>query len=167
MKTLNQSGTVKCCLIVFRNKRFNCFEGVNPVLDTMAGYGYYFDKITFVNFSDSEEIVRATEDGKNNYENIIIYCPKAMENTLKNYIAKICGGQFDELGILQTDNLSVFMLYSDSENRLYFKDVKKILDKKYGIKFDKLYIKTVGAPTEKISDAIEKAKEICPELEFN
>ncbi|MDE5943532.1 MAG: hypothetical protein K2H30_04915, partial [Clostridia bacterium] len=132
----------KCCLIVLRNKKFNCFENVTHISDTMAGYGYYFDKISFVNFSDSKEIIRAVEDSKNNYENIIIYCPKAMENTLKSYIAKIYGGQFDELGILQLQNSSVFMFYYDSENRLYLKDVKKILDKKYAIKFDMLYIKT-------------------------
>ncbi len=168
MKTQNSDGSaVKNCFIVFRNKKLNSFEGVNKILDVMAGYGYYFDKVTFVNFSDSEEIVRAVNDCKSNYENIVIYCPKGMEETLKTYIGKIYGGQFDELGILQSGNSNVFTFYSDCENRLRLKDVKKILDKKYGIKFDKLYIKTVGAPHKKISEAVEKAKVICPALDFN
>ena len=44
------------------------------------------------------------------------------------------------------------MFYSDSGNRLRFSDVKKVLDNKYCTKFDKLYVKTVGAPSEKISE---------------
>lgn len=168
MKTHNSNvSAVKCCLIVFRNKKFNCLESVNSMLDMMAGYGYYFDKVTFVNFSDSQEIVRAVKDGKNNYENIIIYCPKTMEDTLKTYIGKIYGAQFDEFGILHYGNSNVFIFYSDNANRLRLKDIKKILDKKYSIKFDKLYIKTVGAPHEKISKAVEKARGICPDLDFN
>ena len=60
MKTQDKKGSaVKCCLIVFRNKKCNCFESINPILDNMAGYGYYFDKVSFVNFSDSKEIARA------------------------------------------------------------------------------------------------------------
>ena len=168
MKTQQVTGSaVKCYLIVFRNKKLNCLKSANSILDVMSGYGYYFDKITFVNFSDSKEIVHAVEDGKRNYENIFIYCPEGMENTLKSYIGNIYGGQFDELGILHSEKSSVFMFYSDGENRLRLKDVKKILDKKYCIKFDKLYIKTVGAPSEKISEAVEKAKGICPDLDFN
>ncbi|MDE7453177.1 MAG: nicotinamide-nucleotide amidohydrolase family protein, partial [Clostridia bacterium] len=168
MSSQNLNGSaVRCCLIALRNKKFNGFESVNNILDAMAGYGYYFDKVSFVNFSDSGEISRAVKDGKNHYENVIVYCPKSMENTLKNYIGKIYGAQFDELGILNSDNSNVFIFYSDGGNRLRLKDVKKILDKKYGVKFDKLYIKTVGAPSEKINQAIEKAKGICPDLEFN
>ncbi len=161
------ANAAKLCLIVFRNKKLNCVENVKPILDAMAGYGYYFDKISFVNFSDSKEIIRAVEDGKNNYENIIIYCPNEMENTLQSYIGKIYGAQFNGLGILHSGNSEVFMFYSDSENRLRFTDVKNVLDSKYCTKFDKLYIKTVGAPSEKISEAVEKAKKICTDLDFN
>ncbi|MDE5728853.1 MAG: CinA family protein, partial [Clostridia bacterium] len=46
-------------------------------------------------------------------------------------------------------------------------DFIKILNKKYENKFDKAFIKTVGAPEEVVSVALGKAKKLCESLGFN
>ena len=95
--------TKKNCLLVFRNKKINNFDEVNDLISSFSSAGYYFDKIVYVAFDKSEEIVRALKDGKENYENVVIYCPAEMEKTLKDYISTLYSSKFDESGILKAD----------------------------------------------------------------
>lgn len=164
---LTDKKTNKSCLLVFRNKKDNSFDNATGILDVMSGYGYFFDNVCFAAYNDSEEIVRAIKDGKDNYANVVICCPKDMENAVKKFVSSLYGKPFDELGILKAGAESVFLLYSDKENRLQFKDVKKILDAKYGIRYEKACIKAVGAPASKVNAAIKAAKHICADLDFN
>lgn len=165
--TLIDKKTNKSCLLVFRNKKDNGFGNATEILDVMSGYGYFFDNVSFAAYNDSEEIVRAIKDGKDSYANVVIYCPKDMENAVKKFVSSLYGRQFDELGILKAGAETVFLFYSDKENRLQFKDVKKLLDAKYGIKYEKSCIKAVSAPVSKVNAAIKAAKHICAELDFN
>lgn len=159
--------TGKNCLLSFRNKKVNLFDGENSLIQSFASYGYYFDKIAYVAYSDSQEILRALKDARDNYENIVVYCPKEMESTLKRSFSSFYKKQFDDLGILKSEKTSVFFLFSNKENRLQIKDIKRNLDLKYGTKYERAFIKTVGAPQYKLNSAIRKAKEICPEVDFN
>lgn len=159
--------TQKNCLLVFRNKKINDFSGSNAVVSEFANGGYYFDKISFIAFNSSAEIVSALKDGFENYENIVLFCPKAMENTLKNFAVNALGGEFDGLNILKNENTFVFILFSDDRNRLLMTDICAELDKRYGVTHGCAYVKTVGAPQKEVLAAINCAKNICGELEFN
>lgn len=155
------------CFLVLRNKKINDFDCANNVIYSFAETGYYFDKISYVAYDSSEEIVRAVKDAKENYENLVIFCPVGMDSTLKGFISALFGSSFDGLNILNCGNSSVFILYSDCENRLKFSDIKAVLDAKYGLKYERTYIKSVGAPLALIDEAVKAAKTICPELGFN
>ena len=159
--------TQKNCLIVFRNKKINDFGGADTVISEFANGGYYFDKISYIAFNSSTEIVSALKDGLENYENIVLFCPQAMENTLKNFAVNALGGEFDGLNILKRETALVFILFSDVKNRLLLTDICAELDKRYGINHGCSYVKTVGAPQKEILAAINSAKNICGELEFN
>lgn len=164
---MSESKPIKNCFLSFRNRRINEFDGANAVISAFASMGYYFDKVSFIAFDSTEEIVRAVKDGKENYSNIVIYCPASMEKTLKSYISSLYSAEFDRLGILSDENSYVFVLFSDAANRLKYEDIKNALDLRYGVKFDRTFIKTVGAPHENIAVAIERAKEVCEGLIFN
>lgn len=157
----------RSCLLVFRNKKINYFDGANKIISSYASVGYYFDKISYLAFDEPDEIVRALKEGVNYYENIIIYCPCQMEATFKNYFKRVLSEDFNEINILKSNSLNVFLLYSDSENRLLFDDIKKVLDGKYCVQYGKDYVKTVGAPAAKINSAVKQAKAVCPEINFN
>lgn len=167
MNTAVYDKTQKNCLIVFRNKKINDFAGVNNVINEFANGGYYFDKISCIAFNSSTEIVSALKDGFEKYENTLLFCPKAMESTLKNFAVSTLGGEFDGLNILKTEKASVFVLFSDDKNRLLTTDICAELDKRYGVNHGCAYVKTVGAPQKEILSAINSAKNICGELEFN
>lgn len=150
----------KNCFVAFRNKKLNNFEFENSIIKTIAGYGYYFNKISFVAYDSPEEIVSALIDGRENNENMFICCPVEMESMLKNFIKSLYSAEFNELGILKTDVGCAFLLFSDSENRLRFTDIKNVLDEKYGVRYEKEYVKTVGASASDIKSAIQKSIEV-------
>jgi PncC family amidohydrolase len=162
----NQEGA-KNCLISLKNKRICDFEKAQGVISAFSQMGYFFDKISYVAYDDPQEIVRALDGGKENFENIVIHFPHEMESALKDYISAQYSSTFDGLGILTSGKNNVFLLPSDTEGRLRYSDIKSILDKKYGIMYERAYVKTVGAPAELINSAIEGAQKICPDLIFN
>lgn len=157
----------KNCLLIFKNSKVNNFEDYNNLINSFAGFGYYFDKISYVTFISSEEITRSIKDGKNNYDNTVIYCPKEMESTLREYIGKLYVSHFNEIGILKSADKHVFMFFYNGETRLRIEDVKNILDAKYRIKYGKAYVRTVGASSKIINKTLEEMSAVCNDLQFN
>lgn len=163
------------CLLVLRNKKVNIFDGTNSLIDCFSESGYYFDKITYVAYDKPDEIVRSLIDGKENYENFVIYCPVQMDETVKKFVNALYSSQFNELGILKSGKSNAFILFSDTENRLRFDDIKSVLDSKYKVKYGKAYVKTVGASAQTINSAIsaaincnpEKAEAVVNSVNFN
>lgn len=155
------------CLLIFRSKKINYFDGANDIISSFASIGYYFDKISYIAFDESDVIVHTLNESKLLFENIFVYCPNGMGDTFRNFFKTQYSSEFNELNILKSQNYTVFMLYSDRENRLRFDDIKKILDEKYGVQSGRDFVNTIGAPAAAINSAIAKAKEICPEINFN
>ncbi|MDE6597192.1 MAG: CinA family protein [Clostridia bacterium] len=149
----------KNCLLVFRNRKVNVFDEANSLILSFSECGYYFDKISYISYNNSDEIVRALKDGKRHYENLVLLCPSEMQKTLKRFISSLYLAEFNELGILKNGNDSVFV-FTDKECRLRIDDVKNILDNKYGNKREKAYIRTVGAPADVIKNSIDSALNI-------
>ncbi len=147
----------KIVLLAFENKRLVDFDKIQNVAAKLATFGYYCDKVSRVAFDSQTEIVSALKDGVGNYENVILYCPEKMGKMLADFVSDTVGGKFDNLGMLQSGKLSLFLLFSDAENRLRYDDIKNVLDKKYGVRYDSTVIRTVGAPQKLINEAVKKA----------
>ncbi|MGN0824015.1 MAG: CinA family protein [Candidatus Coproplasma sp.] len=149
----NRSGI---CVISLESKRNLSFDNVSNICSQLAGCGYYADRICRVAFDNSDEIVRAINDAKATYENLIVSCPATMDGTVKNYLCSLYGAKFDAIGALNCDNFSVFVFNYDAPNRLTFADVKARLDEKYSINYEKTYIRAC-APKDVLDKAISKA----------
>ena len=159
--------TKKNCLLVFRNKKINVFDGAQGIISSFSSIGYYFDKIAYIAYDRAEEIVNALKDGRVNYENLYIYCPFSMDNTLKAFLTALYSSEFDEKGILNSGSDHVFMLYCDKENALQFVDIKTILDNKYGVRYDKSYVKAYGVSVSHLNSVIYQAKTKCADIDFS
>lgn len=155
------------CLIVFTSKRSVEFGVVNGAVSSFAVRGFYFDKISRVAFDDSAEIVRALTDGAENYDNVVIYCPSVMEQTIKNFIVRLKSGVFDGTGQLNCGSFSAFLLVFDGECFLTPDKISDVLEKKYDIKYESAFVKTVGAPQKLLAEALADAREACADIEFN
>lgn len=164
--TANRGATV---LLAFENKRQTDLSNIEKTASKLATFGYYCDKISRIAFDSQSEIIQAVKDGVENFDNILLLCPEKMSRMLAEFTSRLTGGQFDGLGISQSGNKSIFLVYSDGENRLRFEDIKKVLDEKYGVKYDSAVIKVVGAPQKLINEALTKAAELFPDggITFN
>lgn len=169
MNTVNpeQLKAGKNCILVFRNKKINDFSFAESLVEMISASGYYFDNLSFIAFDRSEEIVRSLVAAKTDYENTLIVCPRTMEVTLKTFIEHQYDSRFNEIGILKSADESVFMLFSDDENRLLVTDIVASLNEKYNNSYEKAYIRTMGAPASKINSAVTKVKGFAPDLQFN
>lgn len=156
----------KNCLLVFRNKKINVFDSAERFITGFSDAGYYFDKIAYIAYDRAEEIVNALKDGRLNYENLYVYCPFSMDETLKAFLKALYLSEFDEKGILNSDTDHVFMLYADKENVLKLEEIKDILDAKYGIKYEKAYVKVYGVTVSQLNSVIYHAKMKCSEIDF-
>lgn len=158
--------TDKFLLLILRNKKINEFENADKVIGSFGNLGYWFDKISYIDYGNSQSIVQAIEEGKGCFENAIIYYPPEMENLLRSYIEKSYSAKFDGTNCLSSENKNVFLLSSGVDNAKSIKNIEKILNKKYGKSYLRAYIKTVGAPSDKVSEALAKAKEVCGGVDF-
>lgn len=167
MSTTANRGAI--VLLAFENKRQIDFTKTESTAASLATFGYYCDKISRVAYDSQTEIINAIKDGVENYDNILLLCPESMSKMLGGFTAQLTGGQFDGLGILNSGDKSVFIINSDGENRLRFEDIKKVLDEKYGLKYDSAVIKVVGAPQKLINEALAQAAKSFPEggITFN
>lgn len=150
----------KSALLAFENKRNIDCERIETVIKNLASCGYYFDKISRIAFSQTDEIVQALGEGLENYDNVVLLCPARMGRTLTDFVVSRVGSEFDNFGVLSSGNSHVFIIYYDRESRLKYGDIKAILDKKYGVKYDKTVIRAVCAPKKVLDDAIIAAKQV-------
>lgn len=150
----------KICVISLESKRNLNFSVTESACRKLAGCGYYADKVSRVAFDSSSEIVKALDDAKDGYENLIILCPQAMESTVKNYMRGLYSAEFDGLGVLNSGEASVFVFFTDGAARLNYGDVKKILDEKYSLSYDRAYIRAC-VPEDVLDKAVAAAREEC------
>lgn len=153
-------------LLIFRNKKINSFAEAEKIADEFSSDGYYFEKLEFIAYDSPADIVRSVKSCKANYENTVILCPHVMKRTLTEFVEQLYAAQFDEFGVLTSENAQVFMLFSDAANKLKVKNIVNILNKKYSLKFNRAFIKTAGASAEKINAAISDANTICRDIDY-
>ncbi len=157
----------KNCLLVFKSKKINSSSKSSKLLRAFADNGYWFDKVSYVAYDNSDEIVRAVKDGAKHYGNLVLYCPDAMAQTLKRFLEDLCGSQFGENCVLHSNDCDVYLLVYDGKNALTVNEICGELNKKYNCRFEKAFVKTVGAPAEKIKNSVAAAGEVNRDFYFN
>lgn len=150
----------KSCLILLDSKKSLSLKKAEEFCSGLASYGYYFDSISRIAYDDSAAIVRVLEQAKCDFENIFVLCPQSMDGTIKDFLCSLYKSSFDALGVMTVQPYTVAVVNTDGTNRLTFEDIRKIYASKYGLQYDKAYVKFVGAPDELVSRTLSKARAI-------
>lgn len=166
MNLVEYQKSKKNCFLAFVNNKLADTDGALKTVRAFSSRGYCFEKICFVAFNNSTEIMNALSDGVNFHENVVVYCPLTMEKTFKDYFESALAAKFDGLNMLKSSSVNVFIFVYDACRKLTVNDVCDFLDNLYGVSYGKAFVKTVGAPLQLLDDALKDAKSICPELEF-
>lgn len=158
---------MKNCLIIVRNKKLKIdTQKLDGLLHGFSSAGYYFDKIALVSFDSSEEITDQLTECFRSFDNGVVVCQSSQYHAIEEYLARIYGAGFDRDGVLQTGEKSVFLIDANRGDGKMVSLIVSLLNEKYGISYDKLCIKCVGAPVQKINAAIARCREISKEPLF-
>ena len=159
---------MKNCLIILRNKKLPpSEEEYAPCMRAFASAGLYFDKTAAVAYDNSEDIVAQLKDCRENYDNTVILCPRAMEEALKSFLEPLYAASFDMANTAEGQSFVVFLYFTDGGNAVTFAQMAAHIAKKYGARRGKAFIKCIGAPRCEILKTVESAKKILPSLDCN
>ena len=156
------------CLVVLKNKKL-CPDSAEyaPCVRAFASEGLYFDKIAVIAYDSPRDIVVQLKECRESYDNTLIYCPRSMRETLRDFLQPLYGSAFDMAETLDNGTRTVFLYFSDGGNTADCNRFARYISEKHGKKFGRAYVKTVGAPPAEILKAAESAKKINPALECN
>lgn len=158
---------MKNCFIILRNKKRDIKQKEEyKILEKFSSSGYWFDKISLIAYDSNEEITRQLKEIKTFYDNTVIFYPAQMTQTLKDYISRLFSAQFVYNQLL-AENKSVYLISADENVFKITEDVIESLNAKYAVKYQKTYVKTIGASIAEIETAVLKAKSLSSDIEFN
>ncbi len=155
---------MKNCLVTVRNKKLIYQGEESQVLcDALYSCGYFFDRTLCVPFDSTDEITRALEECKRYYNNAVVICPTEMRMAVIEYVNRLYQNTCNESGILKYDKGIVCVV---CEGVPSVEQIKQVFNQTFSLEKQPLYIKTVGASSEKISLAIQQAKQYCNDFQF-
>lgn len=164
------------CIALINTKNTNSISGVSLILNSFLSFGYSCEEIRFIDekhiTSFGETVLSLLKD----YDNLLLVTSKKILATAQNMIADECGGTFMQsttsgAGILTKKDSTAFLLsMTDDESGLQFLVNVCVphLTQKYGLRYEKLTLKTIGASALKINELLALAKEMSVDkLSFN
>lgn len=144
------------CLVIIRNKKLNIdYDKFSSFIREFYEACYYFDKISIIGFDSSRGISEQLKECKNLYENSIVLCNDEQYDMITDFLQKIYGEMFDGC-FLTSGQRSVCIDKFDNAQEFAVACIK-FLNEKYGIRYDKFYVRCISAPSELIYESIEKA----------
>lgn len=158
---------MKNSLVVIRNKKLRIdYVRLEKFINAFSADRIFFDKISFVAFDSSKEITAQLKDCKDNYENSVVICDTEQLNAVSDYLSQLYGSVFDTGLVLNSAEKSVFLGDNGEDFERFCEKTMRLINQKRGIMYDKLFIKTVGAPYALVNQTIQKCAELCPDMSF-
>ncbi len=154
------------CVALRKNVNITPNGGMNAVVDEFFLGGYAFEEIRFLSIADVNRFKETLAALKKEYENIFFVTEKKFLPSVKNVFigelstAKIYA-EFDGAMIFDDKNSTVFLLSQDkTETGAQY--VKKacipFLQKKYGLLFDKIVLRTIGTSEALVENLLTETK---------
>lgn len=146
-------------LVIIRNKKLNIhYDDLSAFIRVFSAGCYYFDKIAAVAFDSPRAITDQLKECKNCFDNCVVICRCEQKSVIADYLQKIYGSTFGQNFFLNSGDDSV-LLGTPEEGQDFARKCVQFFNRKYGISYDKFYVRCVSAPAELIYGSIEKAKE--------
>jgi nicotinamide-nucleotide amidase len=148
---------MKNCLVIIRNKKLNFnLSQIEEITSIFSASGYYFDKIAYVPYDSSQEISSQLKDACDLYDNTLVICDVTQVQMVTDFINKILDANLSSKGA------NVLGDGAYTENNL--REVIADWNRRGGISYDRMYIKTVGAPVSLINQAISECSKIISDV---
>jgi nicotinamide-nucleotide amidase len=148
------------CLVIIRNKKLN-FDSkfIEELTASFSSSGYYFDKIAYVAFDNSTLITSQLRECKDNFDNSLVVCDSAQVKAVSDFLDKIFEGS--------NGRGNVQVLDASALSPSKYQEIIKSWNERFGISYDKMYIKCVSAPSKLINQAMQEASKIVSDVTVN
>lgn len=156
---------MKNVCIVLKKKISAREGGESALLDAFYLCGYSFEEIRILPQTDDQKLCRALNALKVDCDNILLLADKTALPIVKGYLAAVFsdaaqGNEFSGAGIYTHQQCTLFLLSADdSETGVGF--VKTAcaphLEKKYGVRYEEMVIRCVGANDERVCALLAEA----------
>lgn len=135
--------------------------------------GYPFEELRFCLQTDAENLKESVKTLKNKVKNLFLIADKTVLPIVKGYLTgafcDIPQNEFGNAGIYAEENTSLFLFSTDdSETGTQFviNACMPYLRRKYGVDFEKITVRAVGANEGRVEDLLAKAKSITRDNHF-
>lgn len=149
------------CIVIRNIKSYLCGEDISGIADALADGGYFIDKMFLLSEEDEREFSQTFAECKNFFENVFVV---ATEEKLASLRAAACGVlklQPVDGARIEQDKKTFFFLKSGASLAPFVREeVVPYLDAKYAVRHDKMVIRAVGVPAERLKNVLNEAKAV-------
>lgn len=156
------------CLVLRKTVNATIDSGLNAVLDELFLGGYSFEEMRILSQTDEAKVKESLLALKKEYENVFLFVDKAALPMVKSQLSEIMTGaqiyaDFANAAIYDDKKMTVLLLSQDQTETgvNYVKNAcVPFLQKKYGLRFDKIVLRAVGANVALVEQLLVEVKRL-------
>lgn len=146
------------CIVIRNIKNYISADGYETIVGALVDGGYFLDKIFFIDESDEREFAQTFAECKNFFENVFVVATEEKLAALRIQAFAILKIEPTESNRIESDKKTFFFLKACAEEGAFVKgEVVPYLDKKYSVKHDKMVVRAVGVPVERLKNVLDSA----------
>lgn len=157
------------CILLRNIKNYYYGNEFEPCAKALIDNGFYFDKVFINDETDLSAFAQTLIEGKNFYDNLFVVIPDYIFSEFKTRAYDILKVKFSEENVLSIENKTIVLLHSGERGANELKsEYINILNEKYSIKYDKMVIRTIGVPYDRLNNVLTDCKALSGDkLKYN
>ncbi|MBE7078214.1 MAG: CinA family protein [Clostridiales bacterium] len=155
------------CVIFRQNADAPFGEGERAVLSTFASGGYSFKEIRILLEGEPIDLARLVNGLKDEYQTIVIVAERYLLETLKKHLSGVLPtaighASIGNFAIFEWDKGTLSLLSCDENGVEYIAQACiPFLEKKYGLRYDNIILRAVGASRNVVENLLSEARSRC------
>lgn len=148
------------CIVVRNIKSYPAQDEFSSALAALADGGYYIDKIFAVSDEDEREYAQTFAECKNFYENVFVVAQADKIAAVRAQSCSILKIPLTDEVRIDIEKKSYFFLKADNAAAVIRGEIVDRLDEKYSVQHDKMVVRAVGVPAERLKNVLSEAENI-------
>ena len=155
------------CIVLRNNKNPLYGNEFELCCKALVSGGYFLEKIYVLNEDDVSAYTQTLIEGKNFYDNLFIVFPDSVFAEMKMRTLDVLKSSFTESNRIDIDSKTVFLIHTGERGAREIEyEYIGALNEKYAVKFDKMVIRAVGVPSDRLSNVLADCKKLSDDKLF-
>lgn len=153
---------MKNACIVLRNIKNHLYGNeYEPCVSALIDGGYFLDRVFILNQEDPSAFSQTLIEGKNFYDNLFIVIPDHIFAETKIRVFDILKAKLSDGNVITVSSKTVFLLHVGDRGANEIKgEYIDLLNAKYSVKHDKVVIRAVGVPQDRLENVLADSRAI-------